>query len=396
MPLGTVLEPAIRYAHDGVPIAPKVAFDWANSLGDLHPSALRDFSFDGKAPKQGQVFKSPRQARVLERIAQHGRDGFYKGEVAEDIMGSLNALGGSFTQADFDTTKTDYAAALSTTYKELEVFEHPPNGQGATALLLLNILKNFDLGGLDPMGVTRAHIEAEATKLAYDARNRILADPDHTVRLEHMLSQETANALARKISATSVIENVSKVSGAVHKDTVYICVVDQNCMKVSLIYSIFHAFGSGIATDKFGILLQNRGAGFNLEPGHPNELAPGKRPMHTIIPGMLGCDGTILGPFGVMGGAYQPNGHARFVTNLVDFGMDAQTAIDQPRAFAEGNVLKIEQGYRSDVVQRLSDLGHMVEISPTPIGGAQSIFVDEAGTLIGASDPRKDGCALGY
>jgi gamma-glutamyltranspeptidase/glutathione hydrolase len=182
----------------------------------------------------------------------------------------------------------------------------------------------------------------------------------------------------------------------VHKDTIYITVVDKDGMAVSLIYSIFHGFGSGIASDKFGILLQNRGAGFTLEEGHVNELQGGKRPMHTIIPGMIRQNGKVMMPFGVMGGAYQPNGHARLVSNLTDFGMDPQTAIDAPRAFTDKGVLNVERGYSDDVRAKLSDMGHKVEIPRTAIGGAQAIKLRGDGVLEGASDPRKDGCALGY
>ena len=167
-------------------------------------------------------------------------------------------------------------------------------------------------------------------------------------------------------------------------------------MAVSLIYSIFHAFGSGIASEKYGILFQNRGAGFTLEQGHPNELAGGKRPMHTIIPGMLAENGRVTMPFGVMGGAYQPNGHARLLSNMVDFGMDNQTAIDAPRCFSDLGLMKVERGYASQVHQTLADMGHKVEIPAGPIGGAQAILIGKDGVLQGASDPRKDGCALGY
>ena len=167
-------------------------------------------------------------------------------------------------------------------------------------------------------------------------------------------------------------------------------------MTVSLIYSIYHSFGSGIASDKFGILLQSRGGGFTLEQGHPNELKGGKRPMHTIIPGMLRQNGRVTMPFGVMGGAYQPNGHARFVSNLIDFGLEPQAAIDTPRSFFDEGVLGLERGYSAEVSQKLVDMGHKIEVVDKPIGGAQAIMMHEDGLLEGASDPRKDGCALGY
>ncbi|OYW48594.1 MAG: gamma-glutamyltransferase, partial [Rhodobacterales bacterium 12-65-15] len=273
--------------------------------------------------------------------------------------------------------------------------EHPPNGQGATAILLLNILKHFDIAAMDPFGAPRAHIEAEATKLAYDARNRFIADPGHTTRLDHMLAPGTAARLAALIDPTRAMPGAAPLTEAVHKDTIYITVVDRDRMAVSLIYSIFWSFGSGFASSRFGINFQNRGAGFTLTPGHPNEAGGGKRPMHTIIPGMVKRGGRVILPFGVMGGAYQSTGHARFVTNLADFGMDLQDAIDAPRSFSGVEGMEVERGYPDSVRARLAEMGHPVVVPDTPIGGAQAILIED-GLLVGASDPRKDGCALGY
>jgi gamma-glutamyltranspeptidase/glutathione hydrolase len=394
--LDAVLAPAIHYAEEGVPVAPRVAFDWAVAQDDLQGRARDLYLFDGKAPMPGQIFRVPGQAEVLRRIAAQGRDGFYKGEVAEDMAKSLAALGGTHSIKDFAQTQGFETDPIAGDYKEHDLLEHPPNGQGATAVLLLNMLKHFDIASMDPFGVQRTHIEAEATKLAYDTRNRFLADADHMTKLDHFLSMETAEKLAGLIDPSRVMASATDISEAVHKDTIYITVVDKDRMSVSLIYSIFHSFGSGIASDKFGILFQNRGAGFSLKEGHPNLLAPGKRPMHTIIPGMLAKGGTPIMPFGVMGGQYQPNGHARLLSNMLDFGMDPQTAIDAPRAFAEGSSLKIERGYAPEVVQELSDMGHNIEVPETAIGGAQAILMHESGVLEGGSDPRKDGCALGY
>lgn len=394
--LDVLLAPTIHYAETGVPIAPRVAFDWTEAAKALHPNAQKHYLINGKVPKAGEIFRAPGQAEVLRRVAKDGISAFYSGEIADDMLASLRALGGVHTAEDFASAASFPSDPVSGTYKGTELFEHPPNGQGATAILLLNILKHFDIAAMDPFGTERTHIEAEATKLAYDARNRFLADPDHTTKLAHMLAPETAEQLAALIDRKRAMPSAAKLSEAVHKDTIYITTVDKDGMSVSLIYSIFHGFGSGIASEKFGILLQNRGAGFTLEQGHPNELGGGKRPMHTIIPGMLAENGVPVMPFGVMGGAYQPNGHARFLSNLNDFGMDAQSAIDAPRAFADGNILKLEKGYSEAVRTELSQMGHQIEIPDGPIGGAQSIRISKAGVLIGASDPRKDGCALGY
>ncbi|TDT73031.1 gamma-glutamyltransferase 2 [Litoreibacter halocynthiae] len=395
--LKAILAPSIYYAEAGVPVAPRTSFDWTQAEDTPKGAAAKYYLLEGKAPKPGQLFRSPQQAEVLRLVAERGRAGFYEGEVAEDMVTSLQAAGGTHTLDDFAETSCDYTAPVSGVYKGTDLVEHPPNGQGATAILMNNILGHFDLASMDPLGSARAHIEIEASKLAYDARNRFLADPDFTTRINHMLAPETATDLAALIDPQKAMSSPSVLSEQVHKDTVYITVVDKDLMSVSLIYSIFHSFGSGIASDKFGVLFQNRGCGFSLEEGHPNEAAGGKRPMHTIIPGLLRQNGETVMPFGVMGGAYQPCGHARFVTNLVDFDMHPQAAIDAPRCFSDEGELRVERGYSDAARQELSDLGHNVTIPNGPIGGAQAIFIDRVnGVLHGASDPRKDGCALGY
>lgn len=394
--IADILGPLVDIFETGVPVAPRAAFDWAQSADSLQGCAREIYLNDGRPFRTGERFALPGQAEVLRRIARDGRAGFYEGEVADDMIASLKALGGQQTQADLDATICDWTTPISGSYAGVDLVEHPPNGQGATAILMANILAQFDIASLDPWGAQRAHLEAEAAKLAYDARNRLLADPDHTARLDHMLSPETAGRLAALINPKRAMAEVTPLTEAVHKDTIYITVVDKDRMAVSLIYSIFHSFGSGIASDKFGLLFQNRGAGFTLERWHPNELGPGKRPMHTIIPAMLRENGRVTMPFGVMGGAYQPNGHVRFVSNLRDFGLDPQSAIDAPRSFADGGVLRVERGYSDSVLAELYAKGHEIETPETPIGGAQAIRIDEAGYLEGASDPRKDGCALGY
>ena len=245
--LDALLAPAIHYADAGVPVAPRVAFDWATDGGTLQGRARDHFLIKGKTPRVGDIFRAPGQAEVLRRVAAKGRDAFYTGEIAEDMIATLQAAGGSHSAEDFASARAEVSTPVSGHYKDLEVVEHPPNGQGATALLLMNILDHFDIAGMDPLGAERLHIEAEATKLAYDARNRFLADPDHTTRLEHMLAAETARALAALIDPKRAMAAAAPISEAVHKDTIYITVVDGDGMSVSLIYSIFHGFGSGIA-----------------------------------------------------------------------------------------------------------------------------------------------------
>ncbi len=396
LPLAQVLAPAIRYADEGVPVAPRTAADWAEAADTLKGAARDRFLLDGAAPRTGQVFRAPGQAEVLRRIAAQGRAGFYEGEVAADIVASLRALGGCHTPDDLAATACDWTEPVAGTYRGVEVLEHPPNGQGATALLMLNILSQFDLASLDPFGAARAHLEAEAARLAYDARNRFIADPARATRLDHMLAPRTAQRLAALIDPARAAPRADPRRDAVHRETIYLSVVDRDRMAVSLIYSVYFSFGSGFASDRFGINFQNRGAGFTLAEGHPNEAGGGKRPMHTIIPGMLRRDGRVTMPFGVMGAAYQPCGHARLVTNLVDYGLDPQSAIDAPRCFAGEDGMEVERGYTPEVRQALAAMGHAVKVPGKPLGGAQAIVIHEGGVLEGASDPRKDGCALGY
>ena len=394
--LERVLAPAIHYAEAGVPVAPRVALDWHKDQSRLQSDGLRFFLPAGSAPEAGQMFRAPGQAEVLRRIAKNGAKAFYEGEVADDMLHTLQEMGGVHQADDFTSEKPDYTTPISGDYKGTELVEHPPNTQGATAILMLNMLSHFDLSGLDPFGPKRTHIEAEIAKLAYNARNRFIADPRYMGREDYLTDPKTATALAALVNTSSVIQSVDQITETVHKDTIYITVIDKARMAVSLIYSIFNGFGSGIASEKFGILFQNRGAGFNLTPGHPNELGGGKRPMHTIIPGMLRQNKRVTMPFGVMGGQYQSNGHTRFVSNVVDFGMDPQSAIDGPRSFFENGALNLETGYDQKTAADLTALGHNVVWADAAIGGAQAINCHASGVLEGASDPRKDGCALGY
>jgi gamma-glutamyltranspeptidase / glutathione hydrolase len=396
LPLAELVAPAIGYAEAGVPVAPRVAADWLDGTKSLLGAARRFYLVADNAPREGQRFSAPAQAEVLRRIAAEGRAGFYEGEVAEDMVASLRALGGGHELDDFAATRADAVEPISGDYRGHELVELPPNGQGATALLMAKILARFDLEKLDPLGPERAHLEAEAAVLAYDARDRFVAD--RAPRLDHMLADATAERLAGLIDPAATLPDPRAASDAIHhRDTVYLTVVDRDRMAVSLIYSIYSGFGSGLASEKFGILFHDRGAGFTLEPGHPNEAGPGKRPLHTIIPAMVRKAGRVAMTLGVMGGAYQPAGHVRVLSNMVDFGMDAQAAIDAPRSFPDHGTLWLETGYSKATAEALAGLGHTIARRAKPFGGAQAIVIDdEGGTLIGASDPRKDGCALGY
>ena len=393
------LAPSIRYFEEGVPIASRVAFDIGPMGGAMNAAAQRHYLKKGASYCEGDVLALPGQAEVLRRIVREGRDAFYTGEIAEDMLAALKAIGGTHTAEDFAATEATWDTPLRGGYRRHELVEHPPNGQGATAILLAAILAQFDIASMEPNGAERLHLEAEATKLAYDARNRFIADPDHVIRLDHMLAPDTATRLAALIDPKKAMAAPAPLTEEVHRDTILITAVDRDGMAVSLIYSIFSTFGSGIATDRFGILFQNRGCGFNLTPGHPNEAGGGKRPMHTIIPAMRATGGEIDMAFGVMGGQYQACGHAHVLSNMADFGMDPQEAVDAPRAFADlkTGLLQVEEGVSEATCAALAAKGHKLNRAEGPIGGAQAILMDkERGILVGASDPRKDGMAVGY
>jgi len=398
--LGDVLQPAIRFARDGYPLHQRVVFDWSIEMEILTCAEWRHtFLRDGKVAPEGSLHKQPALAKTLEQIAEKGRAGFYEGKVAEAMVAYLNELGGLHSLEDFAATEGAFVTPIKTGYKGYEVYECPPNGQGIVALEILNILSGFDLADLDPSSAERLHLEIEATRLAYGDRAASLADPAQAdVPVETWLSEAYAAEMRARIDPKRAMTDVPASPLPQHKDTVYLCVVDRDRNAVSFINSLFYPFGSGLMAPGTGVVLQNRGCGFVVDPGHPNCIAPRKRPLHTIIPAMLCREGKAVMPFGVMGGDYQACGHAHFVTNLIDYGMDPQAAIDQARLFPtqEGTV-QMEEGVAPDVREALTALGHSPLTPEKPIGGAQAIGVDwETGVLTGGSDPRKDGCALGF
>jgi gamma-glutamyltranspeptidase/glutathione hydrolase len=398
--LDDLLQPAIRYAEDGYPVHARVAFDWADEAPRLEhdPTARRIFLPGGKPPAAGDVHRQPELGATLRRIAADGADGFYRGEVADDIVGHLRDRGGLHTAVDFAQHRGEYVTPIRTSYRGHDVFECPPNGQGLTVLLMLNLLQGFDLGRLDPLGPERLHLEIEAGRLAYRDRNALIADPAHArVPVAHLLSAEYADGLRGHIRPDRAMAALPAPGSIGGKDTVYLCVVDGQRNVASFINSTYWSFGSGLVAPKSGVVLHNRGLGFSLDPNHPSCIAPMKRPFHTIIPGMLVKDGRAMMPFGVMGGSYQPFGHVHLLTNMLDHGMDPQAAIDCPRVFHDGTTAVVETGVPDASVAGLASRGHAVARATEPLGGGQAILIDWArGLLTGGSDPRKDGCALGY
>ncbi len=398
MNLDALIEPAISYAQNGIVVSPRVAFDWKYSYKNLKGIAKDYYLINGKPYVEGSIFKSPGQAEVLKKISEKGSKGFYEGEVAKDFIDSLTKLGGVHSYSDLNSVSVEYVEPYKANFGSYDLFEMPPNSQGITAILILKILQKIGISRLDPMGSERVHIEAEAAKIAYKARNNFIGDPNfYGFDNDLFFSDENINKYVSWIKKDKVNSFKDELNFTPHKDTVFLTVVDENRLMISLIFSIFNSFGSGYASEKYGILFHNRGAGFCLNHGHPNELNGGKRPLHTILPGFLMKKNDFIMPFGVMGGQYQANGHARLISNIVDYGMDIQEAIDFPRSFPESGFLKLEDGYSEIIAKELIQKGHKITRPDQPIGGAQAIIHNQkSDTLIGGSDSRKDGCALGH
>ena len=396
--LDRVLAPAIHYGESGFPVAARIAWDWGQAVGKLRADAgaARHLLFDGRAPAEGDVVRLPALAQSLKTIAAQGPRAFYEGPLAQDMVATVAARGSFLAAEDFARHRGEVVAPIATNYHGLDVLELPPNTQGLTALVLLNILERFDLAALDPLGTDRFHLALEAARLAYAVRDTHIADPA-AMRVSplDLLDKNFAAKLAARIDPAKRVPLPRAPSPG--DDTVYLTVVDRDRMAVSLINTLYSTFGVGICTEKTGIMLTNRGACFVLDPDHPNTFGPGKRPMHTIIPALAFRDGRCELSFGVMGAHYQPMGHAQVITNMVDYGMDVQAAIDAPRAFFLGDSAVVERGLPEATVDGLRARRHDVVRAPSPWGGAQAIGIDwQRGVLIGGSDPRKDGCALGY
>lgn len=399
MDFAEVLAPAIRYARDGYPIHARVRFDWL-AVADIlrgNDAARAVFLPGGEVPREGDLHRQPLLADTLAAIAERGRQGFYEGPVAEAMVRTLRSFGGLHTLEDFAAVKGDYVDAICTDYRGNTVHQIPPNNQGLTALIMLNILEGFDLAGLDPLSSARTHLEIEAGRLAFAARDSVLAEPHAMpVDVPRLLSKDWAGTLRRRIDPQRALADIPDL-GLAKSDTVYLSVVDRDLNAVSFINSLYYSFGSGILCPETGVMFQNRGMAFRLDPDHPNRIGPAKRPLHTIMPGMMTRNGRVVMPYGVMGGDYQPFGHAHLLTNMIDFGMDVQQALDAPRVFAMGKEVEIEKTFPPETVSGLLARGHGLRYAPDPLGGGQAIRIDyERGVLSGGSDPRKDGCALGF
>jgi len=409
--LDAILQPAIRHAEEGFAVSPRVHHDWVGLVGKLskHEASARRFLVDGQAPALGSRFVQPELARTLRAIAVRGKKAFYEGEVAADIVATLRAAGGLHTEEDFarGADVAEFVEPISIKWRGMEVFQCPPNGVGMHVLQILGTLGNLETPEGGPGTALRYHRHIEAARFAYRDRDAFLADPSQVdVPVERLLDEGYLKRLAAAIRddvamSQAELPEPGESDLKKHKDTVYLCVVDKDGNACSFINSLFEGFGSGILAEKAGVMLQNRGFGFRLQEGHPNCIAPNKRPLHTIIPGMVMKDGPrgkeAIMPFGVMGGRFQPMGQSLFLTNHFEFGLDVQEAIDFPRLMPQDGKVQIERGIPGSVVDRLNRMGHACELVDKPHGGGQAILIDrEKGCLVGGSEPRKDGLALGY
>ncbi|MBO0719600.1 MAG: gamma-glutamyltransferase [Blastocatellia bacterium] len=403
MKLSQVLQPAIEYAERGFPVSDVIANDW---LEGLHykdePDFAKTFLPGGKPPSAGEIFTNSNLAATLKKIAAGGADAFYRGEIADAIVKFSQSKGGLHTREDFANQSSNWIDPISTNYRGYTVYELPPNTQGLTALIWLNILEGYDLRSLGHNSAEYLHLLVEAKKLAFVERARHIADPAfYQAPLDDLLAKSYAAELRKRIDRErATVQTAANPRGG--EDTVYLTVVDKERNAISLIQSIFNNFGSGLVAGDTGIVLQNRGAGFSFDPNHPNRLEGGKRPFHTLVPAMVfrngnAQSGNLWLTFGVMGGDMQTQGHVQVLLNLIDFGMDVQRAGEQPRFRHFDNGLALESAISEDVRSALKAKGHQITTSPGMFGGYQAIMIDsQTGALSGGSDPRKDGCAMGW
>jgi gamma-glutamyltranspeptidase/glutathione hydrolase len=413
-PLAALLQPAIVTAEEGCPVPEVIAGYWKGSESALKewPDSAASFLIDGqRAPQLGEIMKLPRMGASLRMIAEQGRDAFYKGAIAKEIVAFSDKHGGYFSLEDFADHADEWLDPVSTNYRGYDVWELPPNGQGIAALEMLNVLEQWDLAKLGHNSPEHLHLFIEAKKLAFADRAKFYADPAFAeLPVKELIGKRYSESQAARIdlakAATDVPAGDPKLS---HGDTIYLTVVDKDRNCCSLIQSNYAGFGSKVVPGNVGFVIQNRGALFALDDQHLNRLEPHKRPFHTIIPAFVTKDGKPWFSFGVMGGDMQPQGHVQILVNLIDFGMNVQAAGDASRVAHAGSAtptglaasgagtVTVESGISDETVEKLRSLGHSVSRSRGGFGGYQGILIDwERGVLHGATEPRKDGAAVGY
>jgi gamma-glutamyltranspeptidase/glutathione hydrolase len=408
--LARVLEPSIEYARAGFPVSPIIASHFTSWKDEEAPHLAAVYHPGGRVPHYGDVFENPLLAASYERIAKDGASGFYEGETAERIVAKSRELGGHMSLEDLRSHRADWVDPVSSSYRGYDVWEIPPNGQGISALQILNLMEGFDVPSLGHNSVAYLHLFVEAKKLAFEDRARYYADPAFAkVPLAWLISKEYARERAKQIDPKRAALRVRPGDPPLDSDTVYLCAADAEGNMVSFIQSNYSGFGSGICPDGVGFPIQNRGQAFSLDPGHGNRLEPKKRPFHTIIPAFLTRQGAPVMPFGVMGGDIQPQGHAQVVMNILDFGLSVQQATDVPRVahdgssapwggeMTDGGEVLPELGLDPGVLEGLAARGHRIAKKTEALGGYQAIWREEGPRrYFGGSDPRKDGQAIGY
>lgn len=413
LPMKDLLAPAIRAAEEGRPVPQVIAAAWHRSariFGDK-PGFAATFLPGGKAPQEGEVFRNPDLARSLRMIAELGRQAFYDGPIAEAVVAFSQANGGFFSREDFRRHHSDWVEPLGTDYRGVTLYELPPNGQGIAALQMLNILEGFDLARMGRDSAEFWHVMIEAKKLAFEDRAKFYADMDFAdVPVAGLISKEYGRERAKSIDMTRAARRLTAGNPRLgHGDTTYLTTADTAGNMVSLIQSNYTGFGSGYVVEGWGFGLQDRGGLFSLDPESPNFLEPGKRPFHTIVPAFAMKDGKPWIAFGVMGGDMQPQGHVQIIVNLVDFGMNLQEAGDAARYYhagssdprgsimTDGGTLYLESGVAEEIRRELTRRGHRLGHVVGPYGGYQAVQRShETGVWAGATESRKDGCALGY
>ncbi len=411
LPMKEVLKPTIDYGRQGFPVSQLIAYYWNRSVPILEkwPGFTEQFTTDGNAPKEGEIWKNPFLADTLEKIAEGGRDTFYKGEMARTIAEYMKTNGGFLSYEDLATHQGNWVDPVSTNYRGIDVWELPPNGQGIAALQILNIMEQYDVASMGWDSPEYVHLFTEAKKLVFEDRAKYYADPEfNKIPVQTLISKKYAKQRAQLIDRKKASKAYPAGERLEKGDTIYLTTADAEGNMVSLIQSNYRGMGSGMTPPNLGFILQDRGEMFSLDAGHFNVFEGGKRPFHTIIPAFATKKGQPWMSFGLMGGAMQPQGHAQIIINMVDFGMDVQAAGDVPRIhhtgsseptgeqMTNGGILNLETGYPYSTIRQLMRMGHKIQFANGPYGGYQAILKADNGVYWGATESRKDGHAAGY
>jgi gamma-glutamyltranspeptidase/glutathione hydrolase len=410
-PMNELLKPTIDYAKEGFPVSQLIAYYWNRSIPLLErwPGFSEQFTIEGRAPAEGEIWKNPGLAKTLQSIADGGRDAFYKGDIAKTIANYMEKNGGFLSYEDLSSHTGNWVDPVSTNYRGYDVWELPPNGQGIAALQILNIMELFDISSMDHDSAEYVHLFTEVKKLVFEDRAKYYADSEfNKIPVTTLISKDYAQKRSGLLNLDRAANTYPAGKLLEEGDTIYLTTADKEGNMVSLIQSNYRGMGSGMAPDGLGFVLQDRGEMFSLEEGHFNQFEGGKRPFHTIIPAFVTKGGLPWMSFGLMGGAMQPQGHAQIVINMIDFEMDIQAAGDAPRihhtgsseptgeVMINGGILNLETGYPYETIRQLMRMGHEIQYANGPYGGYQAIHRAPNGVYWGATETRKDGHAAGY